>query len=359
MSISVFRRENMNKIFYTLTAISASLLIASCEEWEPVFTGDYGKADVYKPETLTPTMSILELKSLYEKSPVYIDKDIIIGGQVVSEDKSGNIYKSLYIQDATSGIELKLGKSGLYNDYKLGQWIYVKCSGLTLGAYSGMLQLGYEDPSGEYETSYIDVQYLIDNHIIRGELGEPVQAKVVSEKDLKKAENLGCYVELKGLQYADEIFCLVYVDQNRDKKTNSNRIFFSGKTWGIDSWAMSKQGYIDYLNSGVLDSGKVNDGSATVAQIKDKLISGAVANSVSQYFRMGSTSVQIRTSGYAKFADTKLDRTVAVSEDASGNPVYLNITGGSKIDVKGILTVYNGSTQFTLISQDGVSAAAE
>lgn len=349
----------MNKIIYCIFSAAAALsLLSSCEEWEPVFTLDYGKADVYSPETLTTNMTIKELKALYDKKPRYISEDIVIGGQVISNDKAGNIYRSIYIQDATGAIELKLGKTGLYNDYKVGQWVYVKCSGLTLGTYAGMLQLGYEDPSGEYETAYIDVQYIIDTHIVRGEMGAPVQAKTVSEADLKNADNLGCYVELKGLQYAGEVFCLVYVDQNKDKSANSNRIFFSdGKTWGIDSWAMSKQGYIDYLRSGVMDSGQVNDGSATVAQIKDKLISGATAYAVSQYFRLGGTDIQIRTSGYAKFADTKMDRTVEVSKDASGAPVYLNITGGSKINVKGILTTYNGAPQFLLIDQDGVSAA--
>ena len=158
----------MNKIFYAIGTFAAALtLLASCDEWEPVFTGDYGKADVYKPVTLTPNKTILELKSLYKNAPVKIEDNIIIGGQVISEDKSGNIYKSIYIQDATGAIEVKIGKNSLYNDYKLGQWVYVKCSGLTLGAYNGMIQLGYEDASGEYETSYLDVQYIIDTHIFQ------------------------------------------------------------------------------------------------------------------------------------------------------------------------------------------------
>ena len=105
----------MNKIYNIIGAAFASLaLLASCDEWEPVFTGNYGEADIYEPVTMTPNTTILELKKMYtEGTPLTIEKDIIIGGQVISEDKSGNIYKSLYIQDATAGIELKLGKNGL------------------------------------------------------------------------------------------------------------------------------------------------------------------------------------------------------------------------------------------------------
>ena len=348
----------MNKIFYAIGIFAAALtLLASCDEWEPVFTGDYGKADVYKPVTLTPNKTILELKSLYKNAPVKIEDGIIIGGQVISEDRSGNIYKSIYIQDATGAIEVKIGKNSLYNDYKLGQWVYVKCSGLTLGAYNGMIQLGYEDASGEYETSYLDVQYIIDTHVFRGELDTPLAPKKVAESDLLKEENLGCYVEIDGLKYGSvknpkgEIFCLIYVDSSKDKKSDSNRIFLSstGKdykpvkdpSWGIKTWAMSKQGFISYLKSGVLDEGMLNDNSKPISdpELKSTLIKNADAYAVSQYFRMGSTDVQVRTSGYAKFADTQIDK---------------KILDGATVNMKGIITVYKNAAQFTLIDLNGV-----
>lgn len=326
----------MKRIYFAL--IAAIFAFASCEEWDQVFTTDYGKADVYEPVTMTPNTTISELKAMYINSPVKIEKDIVIGGQVVSEDRSGNIYKSLYIQDATGGIELKIGKNALYNDYKLGQWVYVKCNGLTVGAYNGMIQLGYSDPTGEYETSYIEVQYLIDTHIFRGKIDTPLQPKKVAAADLLNPENLGCYVELDGLTYANEIFCLVYVDQNKDKKSNDNRIFFSDKTWDVTTWAMSKEGFKNYLNSGVFDGGATNTGK-TVPELKATLLKNADAYAVSQYFKMESQTVQIRTSGYSRFADTRIDQA---------------ILDGAKINVKGILTIYKNAAQFTLIDLDGV-----
>lgn len=332
----------MNKIFNIIGAAAVSLAaLASCDEWEPVFTGDYGKADVYTPVTLTPNTTILDLKKLYTTpgTPVTISDDIVIGGQVISEDRSGNVYKSLYIQDETGGIELKLGKNGLYNDYKLGQWVYVKCSGLTLGAYNGMVQLGWESNDSKYETSYIEVQYIIDTHIFRGEIETPVAAKKVAEADLLKEENVGCYVELDGLTYSDKIFLLVYIDPNKDTSDNDNRIFFSDKTWGVTTWAMSKQGFLNYLNSGAFDEGKTNTGRK-VTDLKKELTKNASAYTISQYFKMGSADVQIRTSGYSKFADTQIDQ---------------KILKGSKINVKGILTTYKNQAQFTLIDlKDGV-----
>lgn len=364
--------KRIHYIFRMAAAIAVSVsLLSSCEEWDQVFTGDYGKADVYEPVTMQPNISIKDLKALYVKQgePVDIENDYIIGGQVVSEDRSGNIYKSIYIQDETGGIEIKIGKNALYNDYKLGQWVYVKCNGLTLGEYNGMPQLGYKDPTEEYETSYLEVQYIIDTHIFRGELATPVQAKEVEEANLLDEQNLGCYVSLKGLTYGSvsnpngEIFCLLYLDQSKDKKNQSNRVFLSGgrnyapvadPTWGITTWAMSKQKMLEYLDTPVSqgsdkciwDDAVVADNSGKKvgdAAIKNTLVKNASAYAVSQYFRMGSTNVQIRTSGYARFADYEID------------PAIRGV-GGTKatINVKGILTKYDGKPQFTLINVEDV-----
>lgn len=342
----------MNKIFNIIGAAAVSLAaLASCDEWEPVFTGDYGKADVYTPVTLTPNTTILDLKNMYKGTPVTISDDIVIGGQVISEDRSGNVYKSLYIQDETGGIELKIGKNGLYNDYKLGQWVYVKCSGLTLGNYKGMVQLGWESNDSKYETSYIEVQYIIDTHIFRGEIGTPVAAKKITDyKELLvdgdpnkgfKPELVGSYVELDGLTYGNQIFLLVYIDPNKDTSDNDNRIFFSDKTWGVTTWAMSKQGFLNYLHKDPcpFKDAKTNTGRG-FEDVKPLLIKNASAYAVSQYFKMGSIDVQIRTSGYSKFADTQIDKKV--------------LEEGAKINVKGILSLYNSSVQFTLIDLDGV-----
>jgi hypothetical protein len=334
----------MKKIFFILMCMSA--IFVSCDEWDPVYTFKYDDPGEYTPVEMTANTTIAQLKAMYDNTPLDIQQDIVIKGQVISSDRSGNIYRSLYIEDESGAIELKIGKSGLYNDYKVGQWVYVKCSGLTLGNYQGMLQLGFRDPTGEYETAYIDVQYIIDTHIFRGEIGTALQPTVLSASQILNSSNFGRYVTLKGLKYgskdngsAGEIFSLIYIDPDQDKTSQSNRVFLSDKTYGVTTWAMSKQGFINYLNAGNFDSATTGDGSRTVVQIKDELIANAAAYSVSQYFMMENTEVQVRTSGYAKFADTQID------------PSILN--GSVSVDFTGILTNYKGAAQFTLINTDG------
>ena len=379
----------MRKIY---AALAATLVLASScrsfiEEWQPVFTVSYANPDHAKvytqndiaefgfPGTFT---SIHDLKTLYKNSPLEINSNIWIRGQVISTDVTGNIYREIYIQDETGGIDVKIGKSSLYSEYKLGQWLYVNCLGLTLGAYNGMPQLGMEadnTSTNEYETSYIDVQEIIDQHIFKGPEAPAVQPLVATENDIKTAiskgftgELWGKLVTVPGLLYKKEIFALFYPNPNMPHKSGNpeNRVFLSDSgTWGIETWALSKAGYIDCLLRGLWDTAEVGSGATRYGPItgtpagylapgkvldsfgidanstyKDIMVNYATANYVSHYFTIGKTDIQVRTSGYAKFADEKLDQ---------------RIIDGARVDITGILSIYNGSAQFSLVDEPSVS----
>ena len=107
---------------------------------------------------------------------IFVDRDVYIKGKVISSDTEGNIYKSLHIQDETTGIELKLNNSvGL--KYKKSTWVYVRLEGLYLGNYRMMLSLGGApsesyNKAGEhkfYANSNIELQSIIDKHVFAGE----------------------------------------------------------------------------------------------------------------------------------------------------------------------------------------------
>ena len=57
------------------------------------------------------------------------------------DDRSGNYYKSIVIQDSTGGIELKFNDGFLYNQYPIGRTLYIKCKDLILTDYNGLTQL--------------------------------------------------------------------------------------------------------------------------------------------------------------------------------------------------------------------------
>ena len=356
-----------------ISFFAAAIALVSCtsliEEFQPVFTGEYEAPEAKAPAKMEANISIADLCAMYQNgNPWNIDLDLVISGKVSSTDQPGNFYKTLYIQDETAGIELKLGKNGLYNTYHEGQTLYVRCYGLTLGMYGyksgnyggqGMVQLGCVDPTGEYETAYLETSYLIDSHIFVGEQGEKVVPAVLTEAQLPKKfdtqatnQYVGKLVTLKGLQYANQVFCLMYIDSNKEKTLSANRIFLSDQTWGVTTWAMSKNKFLEYFDSGAWDSiqignsGDYNYGTVGepndpgFAMSKSDIRAHAAAYSVSQYFKMGSTDIALRTSGFSKFGDGEIPAKV--------------LDGTATVDITGVLTLYQGTIQLVVNSLDDI-----
>ena len=327
----------MKKIIVFLLAITA---LASCREWDPVLTLNYPEPPEREPVMASVNTSIAALKQMYldnGNKRVEIRSQVVIGGQVVSSDRSGNIYRDLYIQDNSGAICIKLGKSSLYSDYHLGQWVFVDCNGLTVGAYNGMPQLGIEDETGANETAYIDAQYLIDTHVFRGREAALPEPRVVTAAELEqalkdggfKSSLWGAYVKLPGLTYGAKIFAILYAGD-----ANNSQARLQDKNYGVTSWAMTKPKLQSLIEAGNFDEVISQD-------MRSSYINNASPVTMSQYFSLGSVNVQIRTSGYSKFADTELDSRI--------------VSGLSTCDITGILSIYNGAAQFTLVDDPSVS----
>ena len=101
---------------------------------------------VQKLLELYPSFEILDADGEVRKFPV--DSNYVFKGVVISSDQQGNFYKSMYIQDETGGIMLSIDASNLFNEYKVGQTVHIRLSGLTCHYQTGdfktsMLEIGF------------------------------------------------------------------------------------------------------------------------------------------------------------------------------------------------------------------------
>lgn len=114
---------------------------------------DYVEPDLFIPKVDTAAfendtiIGIRTLRNMYingGKDTLFMDTlNYVIKAVVVANDESGNLYKKIVIQDETAGIDLILDGSYMYNEYRVGQEVYVKCRGLIISNYESQLQLGY------------------------------------------------------------------------------------------------------------------------------------------------------------------------------------------------------------------------
>lgn len=189
-SFSVIRKISI------LLLIAPAIFMAGCSK-------DFEVPPVQIPSFTLPTdATIISIKELKARHTVLgavdsINDNVYVTGKVISSDETGNIYKSLYIQDTSGGLLLSLDATSLYTTYRLGQRIYVKCQGLFLGDYNGMTQLGVMD-NGQIGRIPSPV---IKNYLYLDSLPGPVPAAKVITIPSITADDLGMLVKFENVSF--------------------------------------------------------------------------------------------------------------------------------------------------------------
>ncbi len=175
-------------LFLAVTA--CSLGFQSCDE-------DFDAPEINAPAaTLTPNTTIAQLKEKYWNSADnYIDtirvaedgNHVVISGRVISSDASGNIYKSLVIQDATGALAMSINANSLYVDYRVGQEVVIDLTDMYIGKYSTLQQLGFPDYSAGYgwQATFMPYQFFREHSQLNGlPRPEEVDTMTISIGDL-------------------------------------------------------------------------------------------------------------------------------------------------------------------------------
>lgn len=232
------------------------------------------------------------LKTEFFKGKVIDEGNYVIKGRVVSSDATGNIYKSLVIQDETAALAFSINQGSLYNEYRLGQEVVVDMTGMHLGYYRGLQQVGSPgDPdNGQPQLGFMSIDYWKHNAQLNG----------IPNPDFK-------LVPFGNPYPADEYYCISFDDFDQ----------LTGATLP----AMQSQ-LVEFRNV----SFKIKEGEETYAPYEESVNRTLVdAN--------GKTMI-VRNSGYSNFYNQKLPEGRGI--------------------VRGILSYYNSDWQIVLRSLDDV-----
>ncbi|UEG48578.1 DUF5689 domain-containing protein [Ferruginibacter lapsinanis] len=218
----------MNKFFkfsaLTLLTILVINVISSCKK-------KFDEPPVFQEPLITVTKTIAQIKALHVSNQIeaFTDDDVI-SGIVNADDKSGNYYKQISIQDETGGITIRLDGTNLYANYPIGRKIYIKLKGLFMGDYNGLVQLGgAEDYSGTFPNVLGIPSALFDTHIIKGSPGYPVPAKVVKISELNSSLQ-SMLIQIDGSEFASTDTSKTYADAVGKLSVNLNVKPCSGGT---------------------------------------------------------------------------------------------------------------------------------
>jgi hypothetical protein len=154
--------------------------------------------------------TIAELRSIMGSNTKEIKERIVISGIVIADDKSGNLYKQVIIDDGTAAIPILLDAYNLYNDYPIGRKIYVQCKGLFTSFYYKLPLLGYA-PDNKGSLAAIPF-HLFGQYIRKGNTNNPITPISVSIADAKKAkpELFNRLIKISDAQIADTLTSRLY-----------------------------------------------------------------------------------------------------------------------------------------------------
>lgn len=122
-----------------------SLALASCVR-------EYDAPPLKEPAYTGPAanVTIAQLRNEYaaatQDQPITIEKDEVLKAYVSGNDQSGNIYKTMYLQDATAGISILVDQGDVYSYYPVGQEVYINLKGMCISVYGEEQQIGH--PTG-------------------------------------------------------------------------------------------------------------------------------------------------------------------------------------------------------------------
>ena len=160
--------KRINQIFCLLMLV---LGLAACEK-------EYDRPPLTEPEYTGEEANITiaqfreQFKDATRDVPILIEDDLVLKATVISSDESGNIYKTIYLQDETGGIGMLVDQGDVYTSYPVGQVVYVQLKGLCASFY-GDLQIGHPNAAATYyRTPWEDFQ----EHVLKA--GWPNEAAI-------------------------------------------------------------------------------------------------------------------------------------------------------------------------------------
>lgn len=175
-----------------------------------------------EPPAVTNTIAELKAMNNFASDTTAIIHDVVIEGVIGGDDESGNIYKMLYVQDESAGIQVDINTAGLYAEFPVGTKIRINCNGLKIGTAGGQVQIGnslYNNGIGQMTASdFYSHVYIIEN-------GLTVDPIATSITDLKNDPSLiGKLIKLSDVQFTESDLGKPWADAN----TTTNRTLVDG-----------------------------------------------------------------------------------------------------------------------------------
>ncbi len=205
--------------------------------------------------TIKITNTIEQVKQMYTYGgSTIIDSDVVIAGYVVSSDKTGNIYKTISIQNTpenpTAAIKIAINQTDLYTKFNVGRKVYLKLKGLAIGYSFGSIQIGKVVASKLEPISSFEV----DKYVIRSCEVAEIVPKIVTISDMDESM-LEMLIEIENVQFRTSNIGASYGNIKNTSTVNRVLESFNNNCNILEEIVVRNSGYADFKNE-ILPEGK-------------------------------------------------------------------------------------------------------
>lgn len=233
--------KRISQYFKTFVLAMGLLSAASCvhdDKYEAPENGKNYQCQDLSADSNLRAISLADAKALYGGSAVYTfeeNSNLYLEGYVSSSDETGNIYKTIYIQDLpenpTQGLAITVDATSTYTNFPQGSKIYVKLAGLSLGEYGGMIQVGKRLGTETRTTSVSRIaEKEVSKYVFRScQEKVTIVPKVMTLADMRTANDqyLGTLIKVENAEFHQNVLCNQFapdgqtVDRRITDPTNS------------------------------------------------------------------------------------------------------------------------------------------
>lgn len=331
--------------------------------------------------------TIQDVKDKYLGTLLQLEGNLVFEAIVTANDKSGNAFKYIYVQDDSGGIKIKINQKDLYlRGFTRGQKIVVDTNNLYLDALSGELQLGglYDGNIGNIESYNIFKHlYVLDSNQVL--LPETVQLSALSAKDI------GSYILVENLQFLEQDLNFVDDTSNGSTRTlmdcDANTIHVRTSTYADFSGAIlpvgngNVQGILNYYNGNfqlfvrdINDVVLMTNERCNIVENADLVTISEVRNLFLDASLNITQNIKIKAVITSDAAELNITETNAFIQDVSGaialrfssahglkfgDEVELSLLGTSVEEYKGLLQLNHIPVANIIVSKPGILPAPQ
>ena len=303
----------MKNILFNLSAILtifSVMTFSSCKK-------EFDEPPIADLPNLEGTATIQSVIALAAPTPVALG-DLILEATVIADDKSGNFYKQLVIQDSTGGIRLDIDAYSIYTDFPIGRKVWVKCEGLYAwrdGDVPAIVGSSNPDNSRIPQSTY-------KQFIIGGEYDQPLMPTV---KSLTTLNALDYYtlIEIENVEFADCFAGSTYANPVTQESNNAELTDCATGAMVI----VRNSGYADFAgelmptgNGSIVAVFNSYNGTPQLL-IRDpsdvESMTGTRCNPIGNYNLISIADLRAQFTGASTLADGKI-RGIVISDNTSG-----------------------------------------